>query len=184
MKDNETVASYIATFRTYQYRVKDFGERALVHFFKKGLASRIKDEFVHYLGSLDTLDEIIDLSLRIDKRWQEHRRERKSTTQSHHPSVKDPSRTAKHFRPQQPQRNPPNHPRPSTSSSTFRPSSSNRPPPRAAVPAAIAKVLTSDGKLQESEKERRVREGLCTYCGGRHRLENCPKRPANSSKNV
>ena len=79
MKEDKTVASYVATFRTYQYHVKDFGERALVHFFKKGLASQIKDEFVHYLGSLDTLDELLNLSLQIDKRWHEHCCERNRT---------------------------------------------------------------------------------------------------------
>ncbi|MBW0513876.1 hypothetical protein O181_053591 [Austropuccinia psidii MF-1] len=32
-------------------------------------------------------------------------------------------------------------------------------------------------KLMNSEKERRIKEGLCTYCGGKHSLDSCFKRP-------
>ncbi|MBW0490707.1 hypothetical protein O181_030422 [Austropuccinia psidii MF-1] len=34
-------------------------------------------------------------------------------------------------------------------------------------------------KLMGSEKERRTKEGLCAYCGGKHSLESCFKRPQN-----
>ncbi|MBW0579648.1 hypothetical protein O181_119363 [Austropuccinia psidii MF-1] len=36
-----------------------------------------------------------------------------------------------------------------------------------------------DFKLINSEKERRIKEGLCTYCDGKHSLESCIKRPQN-----
>ncbi|MBW0494298.1 hypothetical protein O181_034013 [Austropuccinia psidii MF-1] len=32
-------------------------------------------------------------------------------------------------------------------------------------------------KLMNSEKERRIKEGLCSYCGGENSLECCFKRP-------
>ncbi|ORY54071.1 hypothetical protein BCR35DRAFT_244818, partial [Leucosporidium creatinivorum] len=42
--------------------------------------------------------------------------------------------------------------------------------------------LTSDGKVTEEEKQKRMRDGLCLYCGGAgHILNTCPKRPASSS---
>ncbi|MBW0504901.1 hypothetical protein O181_044616 [Austropuccinia psidii MF-1] len=38
-------------------------------------------------------------------------------------------------------------------------------------------LLNKDFKLMNSEKERRIKEGLCTYCDGKHSLESCFKRP-------
>ncbi|MBW0501232.1 hypothetical protein O181_040947 [Austropuccinia psidii MF-1] len=40
-------------------------------------------------------------------------------------------------------------------------------------------LLTKDNKLICSEKERRMKEGLCTYFGGNHPIEKCFKRPEN-----
>ncbi|MBW0554923.1 hypothetical protein O181_094638 [Austropuccinia psidii MF-1] len=40
-------------------------------------------------------------------------------------------------------------------------------------------LLNKDKKLISSEKERRIREGLCNYCGGKHPIEKCFKRPQN-----
>ncbi|MBW0555195.1 hypothetical protein O181_094910 [Austropuccinia psidii MF-1] len=40
-------------------------------------------------------------------------------------------------------------------------------------------LLNKDFKLINSEKERRIKEGLCTYWGGKHSLESCIKRPQN-----
>ncbi|MBW0532736.1 hypothetical protein O181_072451 [Austropuccinia psidii MF-1] len=38
-------------------------------------------------------------------------------------------------------------------------------------------LLNKDNKFIGSEKERRIKEGLCTYCGGKHPIEKCFKRP-------
>ncbi|MBW0556761.1 hypothetical protein O181_096476 [Austropuccinia psidii MF-1] len=40
-------------------------------------------------------------------------------------------------------------------------------------------LLNRSHKLMSSVKERRIKEGLCTYCGGKHNLEACFKRPQN-----
>ncbi|MBW0480058.1 hypothetical protein O181_019773 [Austropuccinia psidii MF-1] len=40
-------------------------------------------------------------------------------------------------------------------------------------------LLTKDNKFIGSEKERRIKEGLCSYCGGNHPFEKCFKRPEN-----
>ncbi|MBW0500500.1 hypothetical protein O181_040215 [Austropuccinia psidii MF-1] len=40
-------------------------------------------------------------------------------------------------------------------------------------------LLNKDVKLMSSEKERRIKEVLCTYCGGKRSLESCFKRPQN-----
>ncbi|MBW0544564.1 hypothetical protein O181_084279 [Austropuccinia psidii MF-1] len=41
-------------------------------------------------------------------------------------------------------------------------------------------LLNKDNKLICSEKERRIKKGLCTYCGGKHPIEKCFKRPHNN----
>ncbi|MBW0505693.1 hypothetical protein O181_045408 [Austropuccinia psidii MF-1] len=43
----------------------------------------------------------------------------------------------------------------------------------------LSSLLNKDFKLMNSEKERRIREGLCTYCGGKQSLVSCFKRPQN-----
>ncbi|MBW0472599.1 hypothetical protein O181_012314 [Austropuccinia psidii MF-1] len=40
-------------------------------------------------------------------------------------------------------------------------------------------LRNKDNKLIGSEKERRIKEGLCTYCGRKHPIENFFKRPQN-----
>ncbi|MBW0479400.1 hypothetical protein O181_019115 [Austropuccinia psidii MF-1] len=40
-------------------------------------------------------------------------------------------------------------------------------------------LLNEDFKLMGSEKERRFKEGLCDYCGGKNSLESCFKKPQN-----
>ncbi|MBW0575838.1 hypothetical protein O181_115553 [Austropuccinia psidii MF-1] len=42
-----------------------------------------------------------------------------------------------------------------------------------------ALLLNKDNKLISSEKERRIKEGLCTYCGGSHPTKKCFRRPQN-----
>ncbi|MBW0506252.1 hypothetical protein O181_045967 [Austropuccinia psidii MF-1] len=38
-----------------------------------------------------------------------------------------------------------------------------------------ASLLNKNNKLTGSEKERRIKEGLCTYCGGNTRLKNASR---------
>ncbi|MBW0542029.1 hypothetical protein O181_081744 [Austropuccinia psidii MF-1] len=40
-------------------------------------------------------------------------------------------------------------------------------------------LLNKDNLLIGSEKERRIKEGLCTYCGGKNPIELFFKRPKN-----
>ncbi|MBW0534591.1 hypothetical protein O181_074306 [Austropuccinia psidii MF-1] len=42
-----------------------------------------------------------------------------------------------------------------------------------------AYLLTNNNKLIGSEKERRIKDGLCTYFGGKNPIEKCFKRPEN-----
>ncbi|MBW0524675.1 hypothetical protein O181_064390 [Austropuccinia psidii MF-1] len=50
---------------------------------------------------------------------------------------------------------------------------------RASSDKPHSSVLNKANKLIGSEKERRIKAGLCTYCGGKHQIEICFKRPQN-----
>jgi hypothetical protein len=52
----------------------------------------------------------------------------------------------------------------------------HRPRPRNPQKKPYANLLGSNGKLTNSEKEHRHREGLCGFCGNKHKLEDCKKR--------
>ena len=42
--------------------------------------------------------------------------------------------------------------------------------------------LGTDGKLNADEKARRLKEGLCSYCGlGKHKVEDCQKKKTNQT---
>ncbi|MBW0468558.1 hypothetical protein O181_008273 [Austropuccinia psidii MF-1] len=42
-----------------------------------------------------------------------------------------------------------------------------------------ASLLNKDKILIGSQKERSIKEGLCTYCGGRYTIKKCFQRPQN-----
>ncbi|OAV85109.1 hypothetical protein PTTG_30783 [Puccinia triticina 1-1 BBBD Race 1] len=131
-----------------------------------GLPSRILDllsqnnaeEFLN-------LGELIDATLRIDVRFHERQKEKRRENNSH------PAQSKKD-----------NSSKPTTTNTGSTTSSSTAKPTSKAA-AEITKVLT-DGHLQASEKERRLKAGLCLYCGGQHKFEDCAKRAARKSGKV
>jgi hypothetical protein len=82
----------------------------------------------------------------------------------------------------------PSNSRPSTSSNQFRSSNTTASSSRisnstSSKPCpAYANKLGSDGKITQSEKDRRKKEGLCIYYGGKgHIATDCKKRPSEAS---
>ncbi|MBW0566432.1 hypothetical protein O181_106147 [Austropuccinia psidii MF-1] len=158
MKEGGNFALYIAYFRILVSRIGDWGERALIHHFRKGLAPRILDQLASNPSNIYSLQDLMDVSLELDTRYHErqkeknHHQEKKSeaskSNYSHHQNSSSSSHKKKNFHAQK----------------WDKPHSS---------------LLNGDFKLKGSEKERRIKEGLCTYCGGKHSLESCVKRPQN-----
>ncbi|MBW0567487.1 hypothetical protein O181_107202 [Austropuccinia psidii MF-1] len=157
MKEGGHVSLYIADFRSLVSRIGDWGERALIHHFRKGLPSRILDQLASHPSRIDSLQDLMDITLELDTRYHERQKEK-----NHYQEKKLEA-----------PRSSTSHPQNSSSSSHKKKKNfQKRDKPHSSL-------LNKDFKLMNSEKERRIKEGLCTYCGGKHSLESCFKRPQN-----
>ncbi|MBW0574087.1 hypothetical protein O181_113802 [Austropuccinia psidii MF-1] len=99
----------------------------------------------------------MDITLELDTRYHERQNEK-----SHHQEKKPEASKSNSSHPQSSSR----------SSQKKKKNSQKRDKPHSSL-------LNKDSKLMNSEKERRIKEGICTYCGGKHSFESCFKRPQN-----
>ncbi|MBW0533173.1 hypothetical protein O181_072888 [Austropuccinia psidii MF-1] len=157
MKEGGNVSLYIADFRSLASGIGDWGERALIHHFRKEFPSRILDQLASHPSRIDSLQDLMDDPLEFHTRYHERQKEKN------------------HYQEKKPEapRSSTSHPQNSSSSSHKKKKNfQKRDKPHSSL-------LNKDFKLMNSEKERRIKEGLCTYCGGKHSLESCIKRPQN-----
>ncbi|MBW0545606.1 hypothetical protein O181_085321 [Austropuccinia psidii MF-1] len=99
----------------------------------------------------------MDVTLELDTRYHERQKEK-----SHHQDKKPEASKLISYHPQ-------------NSSTSSHKKKKNFPKRDKLHPSLINKEF----KLMNSDKERRIKEGLCTYCGGKHSLQSCFKRPQN-----
>ncbi|MBW0529699.1 hypothetical protein O181_069414 [Austropuccinia psidii MF-1] len=66
MKESGHVSLYIAYFRSLISRIGDWGERAYINVYRRGLASRPLDQLASYPCNFDTLQELTDITLELD----------------------------------------------------------------------------------------------------------------------
>ncbi|MBW0569148.1 hypothetical protein O181_108863 [Austropuccinia psidii MF-1] len=83
MKEGGHLSLYIADFRSLVSRIGDWGERALIHHFRKGLPSRILDQLASHPSRIDSLQDLMDITLDLDTRYHERQNEK-----SHHQEKK------------------------------------------------------------------------------------------------
>ncbi|MBW0559420.1 hypothetical protein O181_099135 [Austropuccinia psidii MF-1] len=76
MKEGRNVSLYIAYLRSLVSRIGDWGERAPIHCFKKGLPSRILDQLAYDPSRIDSLQDLMDITLELDKRYHERQNEK------------------------------------------------------------------------------------------------------------
>ncbi|MBW0500962.1 hypothetical protein O181_040677 [Austropuccinia psidii MF-1] len=101
------VALYIANFKSLVSRIGDWGERALIHHFRKGLASRILDKLASHPSNIDSLQDLMDVSLELDTRYHERKKEKNhhqekkpelsKSNSSHHQNSSSSSNNKKNF---------------------------------------------------------------------------------------
>ena len=169
MKDSGLASSYITDFRTLQTKISGWGERALMYHFHKGLPSRILDQLAVHQSAIETLQELMKATLDYDTRYHERNKEKHSL----HPASSSSYAKEKKF--------PPNSS--SSYSKTFNKSNkTQKNPPRSKTKSNYSSSnIAWDGTLKQKEKDRRLKEGLCTYCGEKHSLESCAKLKAKNS---
>ncbi|MBW0533540.1 hypothetical protein O181_073255 [Austropuccinia psidii MF-1] len=164
MEESGHVSLYNANFRSLISRIGDWGGRAYIHAYRRGLASRLLDQLAFYPGNFDTLQELMDITLKLDTRYHERQKEKGS----HH--KKKPPVTGS---------NPPRPPQDSSSKMPHHKKNKKGKQFQASRDKPHSALLNKDNNLICSEKERRIKEGLCTDCGGKHPIEKCFKRPQN-----
>ncbi|MBW0567888.1 hypothetical protein O181_107603 [Austropuccinia psidii MF-1] len=75
-KEGVHVSLYIANFRILVSRIEDWGERAFINHFRKGLASRILDQWASHPSRIDSLGDLMDVTLDLDTRYHERQKEK------------------------------------------------------------------------------------------------------------
>ncbi|MBW0523878.1 hypothetical protein O181_063593 [Austropuccinia psidii MF-1] len=154
MKESGHVSLYIADFRSLVSTIGDWGERALIHHFRKGLPSRILDQLASHPSRIDSIQDLMDIISELDTRHHERQNENNLHQEKKPEALKSNS----------------SHPQNSSSSSQKKKKTFQK------RDKPYYYLLNRDFKLINSEKERRIKEGLCTYRGGKHSLESCFKR--------
>ncbi|MBW0560395.1 hypothetical protein O181_100110 [Austropuccinia psidii MF-1] len=83
MKEGGHVSLYISNFRSLVSRIGDWGEGALIHHFRKGLPSSILDQLASHFSIIDSLQDLMDITLELDTSYHERQNEK-----SHHQEKK------------------------------------------------------------------------------------------------
>ncbi|MBW0556443.1 hypothetical protein O181_096158 [Austropuccinia psidii MF-1] len=146
MKESGQVSLYIADFRSLMSRIGDWGERAYIHMYRRGLASRLLDQLASHPGNFDSLQELMEITLELDTRYHERQKEKGS-----HQEKKPPISGSNSSKPPQSSSSKKPYHRKNKKGKNFQVSKDK---PHAAL-------LNKDNKLIGSEKERRIKEGLC-----------------------
>ncbi|MBW0526280.1 hypothetical protein O181_065995 [Austropuccinia psidii MF-1] len=76
MKESGQVSLYIAYFRILITRIQDWGERSNINVYRGGLESRLLNYFASHPGSIDSLKELMDITLELDTRYHERQKEK------------------------------------------------------------------------------------------------------------
>ncbi|MBW0591416.1 hypothetical protein O181_131131 [Austropuccinia psidii MF-1] len=63
MKESGHVFLYIADFKILMSRIGDWGERAYIHVYRRGLVSSLLDQLASHPGTFDTVQELRDITL-------------------------------------------------------------------------------------------------------------------------
>ncbi|MBW0534502.1 hypothetical protein O181_074217 [Austropuccinia psidii MF-1] len=77
MKEGGNFSLYITNFRSLVARIGDWGERALIHHFRKGLTSRILDQLTSHPSRIDSFQELMEFTLDLETRYNGRKKEKK-----------------------------------------------------------------------------------------------------------
>ena len=165
MKETGKASTYISQFRVLQSQV-EWNDAAFAFHFRKGLPSRITDHLAISGQRLSTLQQLIDRTIELDNCYHDKVQSKKTDHPQQH-KADDPSKTSSKSS--------------NLAKSTSKPSTSSTSKPKSQYKPEYSNVLNKDGGLNQDERARREKEGLCMYCGGKHQLETCAKKIAREA---
>jgi len=168
MRDNQRASDYLVRFSSLAVRCP-WGDAPLRYRMYEGLPSRIKDE----LSKMDKPRTLSDLRARIqniDARYWERNQERSREQRQNPPKQSTSSSTT----------NPTTTPKTPIRSDNRSEQKSFKPKDKPTTPRVdLSGKLDSKGKLTQQERQRRMDNNLCLFCGGSgHRTDNCPVKAA------
>ncbi|MBW0460413.1 hypothetical protein O181_000128 [Austropuccinia psidii MF-1] len=62
IKESGQISLYIAELRSLMSIIGDYGERAYIHVYRRGFASRLLDQLASHLGNFNSLQELMDIT--------------------------------------------------------------------------------------------------------------------------
>jgi Retrotransposon gag protein. len=162
MKDSHRIAKYLVSFNRLATQT-GWDSSALRHIFYRGLPDRIKDQ-MSQVGKPSTLLAMKNLAQQIDARYWERKaetsRDNRTATSVTNSKPSDPKKSTTPAK---------SSDKPSTSATPKRPDLTDK--------------LGKDGKLTQAERQRRMDNKLCMFCGGPgHIAANCTKKGSSASK--
>jgi len=176
MKDGQKINKYVVEFNHLAGQVRGYGDGTLRHIFYSGLPDRIKDE-ISRVGKPCTLDGYRALAQTVDARYWECKSEiarqtKGSTSSSSNSASKGNSSGSSDSKGKPKEKD-------NKTKSSDKPKSSAGASKSSEIPSHLGK----DGKLTEEERQRRIKEKLCMFCGQPgHMAKDCPKSTSKSSK--
>ncbi|KAF5355634.1 hypothetical protein D9756_004424 [Leucocoprinus leucothites] len=195
MGHNWTITKYNVEFSRLA-SILGWPDNVLVYRYYRGLPDCISDIISSSpTGKPSSLAAMRRLAMQIDNNYWSRVREKKHTGEkpgqsSTHPDTqnqqnqqnknkgKNNNNNRQQNSSQQPNTpsNPPsNNPKPFQKSSN--PSSSSQPS------NPLARKLNKEGKLTAQERQRRIANGQCLYCGGNHMIRDCPRKNESGNTN-
>jgi hypothetical protein len=183
MNDNQHIVKYNVEFNRLAIRT-GWNDSVLRHRYYTGLAERIKDTMGQQ-GKPATLDEMKLVAHAIDSRYWERQREKSRAGKSKADGKSDKSDKPDHK---------PDHKSDDKKGSTSKDNSNfknkkdkqkadYKPASSSGSSPAYADKLGKDGKLNQTERQRRFDNNLCMFCGGvGHTAKDCPKSSSSASK--
>lgn len=178
--ENQRVTDYKLEFDELAKHLH-WNDEALADKFFLGLHKRIKDIFGQRSARRPTgLSELAALAIRIDENyWLYNRTTNKSDNKPGGSDSADKSKSNRSGSGQSSHTTGSTNAR-SSNTSGSRKSKSNKSSSNKSSKPDLSDKLTSGGRLTAEERERRVKENLCMYCGGRgHQAKECKKAAHN-----
>ena len=187
MRDNARISDYAVKFGAIVERLPEgWGEAAIRSAFYKGLPERLKDDLSRSpSGKPKTYFCMHELAMQYDARyWERHNEvsKKEATKRAIVKSMDKTPSTSQSANQASPSKKDEKKPyKPNTSNQGSKPNQPSASSSSAQPKSNLDSKLDKDGKVTSKEREYRILNNLCLYCGAKgHKVMNCEIRAKNS----